>query len=265
VPLVDDALLEAIDPVLADASDLAKVAEELPAVARLVKSEPRLRRALSDVFLPPETKKALIRELTGDQVGEDTYSVLDAIFDRPRLTRDVGKIVEDAALVGLLAHAHDDGSLDEVEDEIFRFARLLRGNDELRYALTDIQAPPDQKNRLIDELLEAKATSSTVALVKLVVDRRKQGDISARLFDLADLAAGRRERVVAEVRTAVEIDAKRREKLAAALAEATGRDVDVKVIIDPSVLGGVVARVGDEVLDGSVRHYLEQALFRMTR
>lgn len=265
MPLVDAALVEAIDPVLADAGDLAEIAEQMPAMARLVADEPRLRGALSDVFIEPDAKKQLVREMIGDQVGEGTYAVLDAIFDHPRMTRDIRRVIEDAAVVSVLAYAEDDGDLDEVEDEVFRLARLLRSNSELRYALTNIQAPSDQKHQLIDELLDDKATAETVTLVKLLVDKRRVGDISARLYDLADLAASRRERVVAEIRTAIEIDDGRRNKLAAALAEATGREVDVKVIVDPSVLGGVVARVGDEVLDGTVRHNLQQALFRMTR
>lgn len=265
MPLVDPRLLEVVDPVIAGFDDRSSIADELPALARVLQDQPRLRTVLSDVFVDPPTKLEIVRAVVGDQIGEDSYAVLEAIFSALRLARDARRSVEGAAIVSVLALAGDKGALVEVEDEVFRFARLLRGGGELRYALTDISLPRAQKHKLIDELLGGKATDETVTLVKLVVDQARPGDISDQLYELTELAAARRHRKLAEVRTAVELDAGRRRRLAAALAEATGHEVELKSIVDPSVVGGVVARVGDEILDGSVRRNLQQALFRLTR
>jgi F-type H+-transporting ATPase subunit delta len=268
VPLVDAALLEAVDPVLEEAAaggNAGAVADELPELARLTAAEPKLRGILSDVFVDPDAKKSFLRDVLGSQVHGETLAVVGAIVDRPRLARNVARALEGAAMAAITVSAEADGVLGEVEDEIFRFGRMLRGQSELGYALTDITAPSERKHQLVDELLGDRATSQTVKLVKLLVDTPRQGNLSARLFDLAELAASRRGRVMAEVRTAVELDEVRRDKLAEALAEATGKNVDVKLIVDESILGGVVARVGDEVIDGSVRRNLEQALYRMTR
>jgi F-type H+-transporting ATPase subunit delta len=77
--------------------------------------------------------------------------------------------------------------------------------------------------------------------------------------EFAEVSAERRRHAVAEVRTAVPLTDEQREKIAAALAKATGRSLEVKVVVDPSVIGGVVARIGDEVIDGSIRTRLDEA------
>ena len=70
---------------------------------------------------------------------------------------------------------------------------------------------------------------------------------------------------MAEVRTAVPLDEFRRARLREALADATGRNVELRVIVDDAVIGGVAARVGDQVFDGTVRRKLEVAREQLTR
>ena len=89
-------------------------------------------------------------------------------------------------------------------------------------------------------------------------------DPAQALTDLAELAAARRGRVVVEARTAVPIDVQRHARLAEALSRTVGRPVDLEIVIDPTVVGGVVARVGDEVIDGSVKRKLQLALEQLT-
>jgi F-type H+-transporting ATPase subunit delta len=77
------------------------------------------------------------------------------------------------------------------------------------------------------------------------------------------LSAEERKHEVAEVRAAVPLDEGVRDRLANALSHATGKQVEVNVVVDPNVLGGVVARIGDTVIDGSVRRRLDQLKERL--
>ncbi len=154
--------------------------------------------------------------------------------------------------------AKAEGSLDEVEDELFRFARSLEGSDELRNVLTDELIPAERRQAIVEDLLGHKASPTTVALVSFVVGAGRGRDLPAIIAKLVERAAAEKDRAVAEVRSAVPLTEDQRHRLAAALANATGKQVEVKIIVDPSILGGLVATVGDSVLDGSVRTRLDQ-------
>jgi F-type H+-transporting ATPase subunit delta len=151
-----------------------------------------------------------------------------------------------------------EGNVAEVEDELFRFARILEGNDELRMALTDRQLPAERRQAIIEELLEGKALPTTRALVSFIVATGRASELPKIVEEFVNLSAKNRQHEVAEVRTAVSLDEQQRTRLAAALSKATGKQVEIKVIVDPSVLGGVVARIGDTVIDGTVRTKIEQ-------
>ena len=154
--------------------------------------------------------------------------------------------------------ARVEGSLDEVEDELFRFARTLEGNDELRSVLTDDAVPAERRRAVVADLLGDRASPVTANLVSLVVGAGRARDLPAIIDRLVQRAAAEHDKVVAQVRSAVELDEDQRERLAEALGRATGKSVEVKVVVDPSVLGGLVARVGDTVIDGTVRSRLDQ-------
>ena len=154
--------------------------------------------------------------------------------------------------------ARAEGNLDEVEDELFRFARSLEGSDELRNALTDELVPAERRQAIVEDLLGSRASPTTVSLVSLVVGSGRGRDLPAIIGKLVDRAAAEKDRTVAEVRSAIPLTADQQRRLAAALANATGKQVEVKVVVDPAVLGGLVATVGDTVIDGSVRTRLDQ-------
>ena len=154
--------------------------------------------------------------------------------------------------------ARAEGNLDEVEDELFRFGQNLEGSDALRNALTDEMVPVARRQAIVEELLGAKASPTTTQLVGLVVGSGRGRDLPAIIAKLVDRAASEKDRTVAEVRSAVALTDDQKTRLAAALANATGKQVEVKVVVDPSVLGGLVATVGDTVIDGSVRSKLDQ-------
>jgi F-type H+-transporting ATPase subunit delta len=154
--------------------------------------------------------------------------------------------------------AHAEGSLGEVEDELFRFSQTLQGSDELREALTDARIPAARRQQIVEDLLQGKASPATVSLVSMVVGMGRARQLPDIIAQLVERIAAEANKEVAEVRTAVGLSASQRERLVEALNKATGKQVTLKVVVDPSVMGGVVAQVGDTVIDGSVRGRLDQ-------
>jgi F-type H+-transporting ATPase subunit delta len=165
--------------------------------------------------------------------------------------------VEVLAADAALRAAEHDGVLDDVEDELFRFARLLEREPALRAALTDPGLPDDRKSGLLRELLGERARPQTLRLVEIAVTRSRGRSVETALDELADLAAQRRQRFVAQVRVARPLDLRQEARLSTALERLYGRRVQLQVDIDPAVLGGISVRVGDEVLDGTVQRNLE--------
>jgi F-type H+-transporting ATPase subunit delta len=158
----------------------------------------------------------------------------------------------------LLGVAQAEGSLSDVEDELFRFSRLLQGNDDLRTTLTDASIPAARRQQIVEDLLEGKASTTTVSLISMVIGAGRSRDLPAIVDELVKLSAASAQKQVAEVRTAVALSDDQRQRLAAALQQAVGTPVEVKAVVDPEVLGGVVAQIGDTVIDGSVKSRLDQ-------
>ncbi len=158
----------------------------------------------------------------------------------------------------VLAVAEAEGAGEEVADELFRFARALDGNDELRSALTDQRIEAARRQQIVEDLLGGKASPATVGVVSMAVGAGRSGDLSKIADKVVELSAGRRGRDVARVRTAVPLTEDQHTRLVAALSRAHGADIDVKVEVDPSVVGGIVTQIGDTVMDGTVRTRLAQ-------
>jgi F-type H+-transporting ATPase subunit delta len=158
----------------------------------------------------------------------------------------------------LLEVAKAEGILGEAEDDLFRFARAFEGSDELRMALTDPALPMERRIAVVDDLMGGRALVASAAMAAFVVAIGRASDLPEIVDRFVEKAAHEREREVAEVRSAIPLDDAQRERLASALSYATGKQVEVKVVIDPKVLGGLVATVGDTIIDGTVRHRLDQ-------
>jgi F-type H+-transporting ATPase subunit delta len=139
----------------------------------------------------------------------------------------------------LFAVAEAEGELAAVEDQLYAFAKALETETKLREALTDPALPAENKKALIHDLLGDRANPHTVNVLGFLVDQGRAREIG---------------RIVEEFAAVAE-----------ALSKATGRQVEIKVVVDPTVVGGVVAKVGDEVFDGSVRSRLDEARGRLTR
>jgi F-type H+-transporting ATPase subunit delta len=172
--------------------------------------------------------------------------------------------VTDEGLIGgyaqaLFVVAQAEDVLPKVEDELYAFGKALEQHTDLRDALTDAALPAENKKAVVRDLLGERANPVTVSLLGFVVDAGRAREIPKIVEELARMASVERSHALAEVRTAVDLTDEQRRRLAEALSRATGRTVDLKVVVDPSVIGGVVARVGDEVFDGSIASRLEDA------
>lgn len=237
-----------------------EVSEGLYAVAGLLDREPSLRRAFTDPASGPDARRGLARNLLGQQLPALPLQVLTELVASPwSSAADLRQAVETVAANAALRAAEADGVLDDVEDELFRFARLLEREPALRTALTDPGLPDDRKLALVRSLLGGKATPATVRLVEIVVTRPRGRSVENALEELSRLAAARRQRLLAQVRVARPLDQTQTDRLTAALARTYGREVALQVDVDPSVLGGIEVRVGDSVLDGTVARRLQKA------
>ncbi len=159
----------------------------------------------------------------------------------------------------LLSIAEAEGALDRVQDELFVFAKAVERHPELREALTEAALPPENKKAVIADLLGGRSHPVTETLAAFLVDAGQVRRLVPIAEELARVAAERAQRTLAEVRTAVPLSDEQRARLERVLSQATGHDIELKVVVDPSVVGGVVARVGDEMFDGSVASRLTDA------
>ena len=159
--------------------------------------------------------------------------------------------------------ARAEGTLDEVEDELFRFARSYESSDALRTTLTDENLPAEKRQAIVEDLLDGKATPTTVQLVSMVVGSGRGRDIPAIVDSLVQRASSAKNLDVAEVRTAVPLTSDQLDRLKAALENATGKRLNLKATVDPSVVGGNLATVGDTVIDDTVRTRIDQLKSRL--
>lgn len=160
--------------------------------------------------------------------------------------------------------AEAEGELEPVEEQVYAFAKMVEKRAKVREALIDPELPNENKRNLIGEVLGERANPVAVNLLSMLVEQGRARDIGRIAESLAEVAAERRQQVVGEVRSAVPLTDTQRRRLAEALSSATGRKVEVKVIVDPDLVGGVVARVGDVIFDGSIRSRLDEAKQQLT-
>lgn len=158
----------------------------------------------------------------------------------------------------VVAVARAEGDLAVVEDELSAVARVFEKSDELREALSDRRIPAARRQQIAEDVLDGRVSEATLALVSMVVAAGRGGDLPLIISAAVELSASLRKKAVAEVRSAVSLSDDQRRRLGEALTKATGKDVTVKVIVDEDVMGGLITRIGDEVIDGSVRTHINQ-------
>lgn len=235
------------------------VAGELLAVSTVLASSSALRGGLADSGRDAAERVALTRSVFGGKVSPLTVDILgDIVTRRWSQARDLVDAVEGVGVEAVLIGAERAGRADMVEDELFRIDRLIAGDPGLRRALTDPSAPDSARADLIGGLLDGKVADESAVLVRHVVANPRGRRLERALAELVEASAQRRERLLATVRVAAGITQDQQDRLAAALTAVYRRAVDVQVEVDPAVRGGVVVAVGDEVIDGSVAHRLDQ-------
>jgi F-type H+-transporting ATPase subunit delta len=248
-----------------DASAKQQAGEELFAVLEVLYRNAQLRRMLSDPAVDADRRERLAADLFADRLSapasEIVTSLVRASWGKPQ---DLISATDELAAQALFAMAEQVDVLDEVEDELFRFGRILDREPALRRALTDPSLPDDRKTETLSALLGDKVQAATMVLVREVVLRPRGRTIDRGLEEYGRLAAARRERLVAQVRTAVPLTKKQHEHLAASLESRLGHPVALNVELDPDLVGGLTVRVGDVLFDGSIAHRLALARRVMT-
>jgi F-type H+-transporting ATPase subunit delta len=237
----------------AQPAELERLAEELFVVAGLLIDEPVLRRHLADPGAGESSRAGLVDSLLGGKVQQDTMDVLHALV-RSRWSRpeDLLDAVESLSRQATLAVAQRDGSIEEVEDELFRFGRILAAHSRLRRLLADPVTPAAHRVELLDVLLADRVRPATRTLLRQVVRAPRGRSLDRAAEELAELAAASRQRSIAHVQVAAPLSAEQEERLAGTLSRIYRRQVALQVEVHPDLLGGVLVRVGDEVIDGTV-------------
>jgi F-type H+-transporting ATPase subunit delta len=252
--------LEGVTARFSTVDGMTNLAEELYQVVDLLIAEPQLRRMLSDPTTPPEGRAELAGGLFDGKVGASTLHLLrDAVALRWSSPFDLLDALETSADDVLFAAAEQAGELDEVEDELFRFERVLDAQSRLTTTLDDAAAQPERRVALVSQLLGDKVHPITLRLLEHAVASRRKHSLTLALDDLLQLAAARRNRSMARVTSALELTRAQRDRLAEALTELYGRAINIRTATDPALRGGLVVRVGDEVIDGSIASRLAEA------
>jgi F-type H+-transporting ATPase subunit delta len=240
--------------------ELVALADELFAVAHLLDGQVSLRRALSDPSGSPADRAGVARRLLSGRVSGATLDLVETAA-RQRWSRplDLVEATETLATDAALDAAEARGELDGVEDELFRFGRIVGGDAELSRILSDRTAPVTGKAALLDGLLAGRVSPITAMLLRNHLTGRTIGHAENVVERLSEAASTRRGQSVARVTTAVPLTDAQERRLAELLGRLYNRPIGLQVVVDPGVLGGLVIRVGDEVIDGSIAHRLEAA------
>lgn len=256
---------ERLDAVLST-GDPAALGEELFAVLHLLDREHVLRRALSDPAQPEERRAELAKAVLDGKVAPVTRDfVAEIVRLRWARSTELADAVEELAVAAVATSAEAQGRLDDLEDELFRFGRIVEAQPELRGALVDRRVPAERKVELLTNLLEGKVTAATLRLISEAVSHPRGRTLERALEFYGRVVAERRNRLVAVVRTAIDLTEQQKERLTSALSAQYGRDVHLNIEVDPTVLGGISIRIGDEEIDGTIARRLEEVRRRIER
>ena len=233
--------------------ELLALADELFSVGRLLNGQLTLRRALSDPAGRPEDRAALAQRLFGSKVSDTALDLVETVA-RLRWSHPIDLVDAFTALAteASLDAADARGELDGVEDELFRFGRIIGGDRELGRILSDRKASTEGKRALLDRLLAGRVSPVTEQLLRNVLTGPHAGTAENAVERLSEVASRRRGQSIARVTTAVALTAAQEQRLSDVLRRIYGRTVGLQVTVDPSVLGGLVVQVGDEVIDGTI-------------
>jgi F-type H+-transporting ATPase subunit delta len=242
------------------AGGLVTLASELYSVADVLVDNPRLRRALGDPATPAEGRAKLIGDLLAGQVSESAREIAQAVVsERWSSPWDMTDALETAGDDALFEAAERDQVLDRVVDELFRFERILDAQSELTVLLDEKPVDPARRAALLHTVLGGKAHEFTCALLEHAVRSQRKHTLAFAIDDLLEEAAARQAQSMARVLSAVELTREQTTALTQTLSEIYGRPITVRTAVAPAIRGGLVIRIGDEVIDGSVAARLASA------
>ena len=241
------------------------LAADLFLITRTLDSSKSLLRALTDPSREAQGKAGVAQALFGQHVGANAAKRLEELV-KARWSRssDLANATEQLAVEAESAAANADGTLDALEAELFQFGRVVAGNSDLRAALVARNlGTSEQKGELVRSLLAGKVAPATLRLIVQLVMHPRGRHIEGGLNDFAQAAADRRNRMIAHVKSAIELTSAQQERLSAALTAELGRPMRVNVEVDKSVVGGLSIRFADELIDGTTVSRLAEASRRL--
>jgi len=239
----------------------AALGSQLFGVAEVVRRDVALRRALTDSSVEGEARAGLAKAVFGNALGEPALNlVVDAANRRWIASSDLPHALERVAVAATVRSAGASGK--QVGDELFAVLQMIATSPGLRDALADPSRTATDRSGLLHGLLDGKALPATSVLVGQAVTRQ-QGTVEAALEDYLDLAAEALEEAVATVYTAKELSADEQQRLAAALKKQYATDVQLHIVVDPELIGGLRVEIGDDVIDGTVVSRLDDARRRL--
>ncbi|WP_298748835.1 F0F1 ATP synthase subunit delta [uncultured Serinicoccus sp.] len=240
--------------------DPARVGDQVWAVARLVDGNKVLARTLADPSREGQERAAIAQQLLGGKVSDPALHVVKAVVtQRWAGTGDLATALERLSVEAHLVHAYRHDRLGQVEDELFRFSRIVQSASELQAALADRRAPADAKRSLVERLLSVKSAPETVSLAAQAAVGVRGSRLERTLAAYLEQAAEVQDQLTAIVTTAVPLTDEQEQALRATLSRQYSRTVHTNVVVDPDVVGGIRVEIGDEVIDGTVSHRLDQA------
>ena len=246
------------------ATDVTALSDDLAAIGALLDGDVSLRRLLTDPSRDPQQRAQLVASLLTGKVGEPAVElVAGTVRSRWSRPRDLADAVDMLATGAELALAERAGALDAVEDDLFRFGRILAAEPELVAGLSE-RIPAAQRAALVDSLLAGKANPSALRLIRRLAAAPRGRSVVAGVEELSRIAAERRQRITALVTAAVPLTEAQRERLSGILARAYGRDIRLNVELDQELIGGMTIRIGDDIIDGSVAGRLAETARRVS-
>ena len=245
---------------LGSGADPSAFGEELFGVTAALDSSASLRRALVDPSRSAAAKRGLVESLFGPKISAAATDVLKVLVSqRWADDQDLGDAVESLAVEAIVASAEAAGRLEALEDDLFRFGRVVAADPGLRDALAAHGGYQNAKAALVQALLEAKASAETIRLARQAAIAPRGRRFDRVLENYLTIAARRREQLTALVTAAIPLDEAQRQRLASALSGIYHRAVQLNVVLDPAVVGGIRVQVGDEVVDGTILRRIQEA------
>jgi F-type H+-transporting ATPase subunit delta len=243
------ALAAAVDQLIATPGVTVAIGAQLLTVGRAVEDSGQLRAILADPSVVPEQKSRLVAQIFPG-LSAIAIALVDTIVSSRWSNGD--ELLDGLEEVGIRAIAQGDSHSAVIESELFDFARITAGDAPLELALGSKLADPKGKAAIVQQLIGSKAHAGTVAIIEHLVSSPRGRRIGEMLAGAEDIVAAAGSRRIATVTSAAPLSAAQQKRLAAALTKQYGSDIQLRLVTDPTVVGGARVQVGDDVIDGTI-------------